>query len=99
MSKTLPEGGKRTPKITAKESKFLLELFSAWQGLKNLGWQEPRYFRFPENGKEFELIELGSTGIHRAVRHGGNDQTCWIDYEWPSTPFLVREVKSGRAER
>ena len=47
------------------------------------------YFKYPNDGEEFELIELGSTGIHRAVRHAGSD-CCWVDYQYPSNPFLVR---------
>jgi hypothetical protein len=80
------------PRISSKEMPHLLALFDAWRGLKKLGWTEPRYFHFPKDGTEFEIIELGSTGIHRAVRHGGNHTTCWVD-DWPSQPFLVREIK------
>lgn len=58
------------PKVTKAEFKHLTALFSAWSALKAMGWQEPRYFRFPAEGKEFELIELGSTGIHTAIVRG-----------------------------
>lgn len=78
------------PKISAKESAALVKLFEAWRELKLLGWNEPMYFRFPKAFKEFEVIELGSTGIHRAVHHGEPEKVCWVDYEWPSHPFLVR---------
>ena len=72
----------------------------AWSALKNLGWQEPRYFRFPAEGKEFELIELGSTGIHRAVVRGLNpEKTSWVDYNWPSHPFLVRHISGEFPQR
>lgn len=81
-------GMRERAKVSAAESKALIALFGAWQDLKNLGWEEPRYFRFTE-GKEFELIELGSTGIHRAIRRDGY---VWVDGNWPSHPFLVREI-------
>lgn len=75
------------------ELPHVLALFEAWNALKRLGWQEPRYFHFPAEGQEFEMIELGSTGIHRAVVRGLDPpKTCWVDYEWPSQPFLVRKL-------
>ena len=82
----------RKPEISAAEFKCLSSLFEAWQGLKLLGWQETRYFQFPPDGTEFELIELGSTGIHRAVRSNGY---YWVDGDWPSHPFLVRNLRRG----
>jgi hypothetical protein len=81
------------PKITAEESRALLKLFEAWRDLKKLGWEEPRYFKWPAPHVEFELIELGSTGIHRAVRMSiAPIETCWVDRNWPSQPFLVRHL-------
>lgn len=82
-----------SPHVSAAEFAALSKLFEAWQKLKSLGWQEPRYFRFPEDGEEFELIELGSTGIHRAIRRNGY---YWVDGDWPSQPFLVRELTHER---
>lgn len=85
----MAEGKK--PTITAAETSALLKLFEAWKALKELGWKEPRYFKWPKPGVEFEVIELGSTGIHRAVQlQSSPEQTVWVDYDWPSHPFLVR---------
>lgn len=85
------------PRISAEESKHLVALFEAWRELTLLGWKEPRYFKFPPEGVEFELIELGSTGIHRAVVLGLDPlRTCWVDYEWPSQPFLVRKIQGRK---
>ena len=81
------------PKVSASEFRELIRLFEAWQALKLLGWQEPRYFKWPPDGTEFELIELGSTGIHRAVTWSGKRDCVWVDRDWPSHPFLVREVR------
>jgi hypothetical protein len=83
------------PKVTAAECAALAKLFDAHQALLREGWTEPQYFKFPKPGTEFELIELGSTGIHRAVHHTDGEKTCWVDYEWPSNPFLVRAVVNG----
>lgn len=65
------------------------KLFDAWNSLKRLGWQEPRYSGI-RDGDHFEIIELGSTGIHRAHKDG---PYVWVDDEWPSHPFLVRKIK------
>lgn len=79
--------------ITAPEFPHLLALFDAWKSLISLGWTEPRYFHFPPENYEFEMITLGSTGIHRAVVRGLDpEKTCWVDYEWPEHPFLVRSI-------
>lgn len=85
------------PKISKGECGHLHSLFAAWIALKKMGWEEPRYFKFPPEGQQFELIELGSTGIHRAVVRGLNPlKTCWVDYEWPSQPFLVRRIEASK---
>jgi len=86
----------RKPGIKAAEFKELVKLFDAWHALKLLGWQEPRYFQWPPDGTEFELIELGSTGIHRAVTSSGQKNCVWIDGDWPSQPFLVRKCITER---
>lgn len=54
--------------------------------LQTWGWMD--------EGVEFELIELGSTGVHYAVKRGLDpEKCCWVDCEWPSQPFLVRKIK------
>lgn len=68
------------------EQAALNKLFDAYQALKRLGWTEPRYSGI-KDGERFELIELGSTGVHRAHKDG---PYVWVDGEWPSHPFLVR---------
>jgi hypothetical protein len=84
-------------KVTAEESVQLIKLFEAWQELKKLGWIEPHYFHWPPAHTEFEVIELGSTGIHRAVKFSPDVSDCaWVDRDWPSNPFLVREVKNEK---
>jgi hypothetical protein len=87
------------PVVTSAEFKEVLKVFSAWEALKRMGWQEPRYFHFPPPFTEFELIELGSTGIHRAVHFHETDDwrsVCWINGDSPSQPFLVRNVGGKR---
>lgn len=76
--------------ITPEEMAALEKLTDAWTALCHMGWEHPQQFKFPPEGEQFELIELGSTGIHNAIRHG---EYFWVDYEWPSHPFLVRRKK------
>jgi hypothetical protein len=68
--------------------------FEAWQRLKELGWKDAIYC--PKNGSQFEVIEAGSTGIHRCVYQGE-----WPDGHWwiledddmsPSWPVLFRPL-------
>jgi len=92
---TRDKAGTRKPKVTPDEMRHLDTLFQSWKALKALGWEEPRYFRWPEAHKEFELIELGSTGVHQAVHFGDPGKVCWVDREWPSYPFLVRRAKEA----
>lgn len=65
---------------------------SAWQRLKELGWNDIIYC--PKDGSLFEAIEAGSTGIHLCSYDG-----VWPDGHWwihedgdmsPSHPVLFR---------
>jgi len=93
------EGETMTVQVKPSKAEFkqIQKLFDAWQALTRLGWSEPRWFKFPPVGVEFELIELGSTGIHRAVRHAEKDKTCWVDYKWPSDPCLCRAIPKEKS--
>ena len=65
-------------------------LWKAHKILRREGWADPRYA--PKDGL-FEVIELGSTGIHIAT-HFENDHKfqAWIldGDAWPSRPLLIR---------
>ena len=45
-------------------------LWDAWQRLKELGWKDAQYLE-GVGGEVVEVIELGSTGIHRTAYPGG----------------------------
>lgn len=65
-------------------------MFSAWERLKELGWREAMYA--PRDGRVLELIEAGSTGIHRGHK---DEKFTWIHDAgdlWPSHPILFRET-------
>jgi hypothetical protein len=80
--------GQRQP--TNEEREALDQLFSAYNRLRSLGWQDAQYT--PSPPVEFEVIELGSTGIHRAVRMKEESHVAWIDKNWPSRPLLIKRL-------
>lgn len=58
--------------------------------LHELGWRDVMYA--PCDGSPLELIEPGSSGIHRGYRDA--ERRFWIDDgdTWPSSPMLWRGV-------
>lgn len=68
-------------------------LWSAYQRLRELGWRDAIYG--PTDGRELEVIECGSTGIHRAYRD--KERRYWVlDGDvWPSKPVLFRDPTEG----
>lgn len=84
---------------TSAESEALEMLFKASEKLRALGWQDPRYA--PKDGL-FEVIELGSTGVHIAT-HFENDHKyqAWIldGDAWPSRPLLIRRADADLKRR
>ena len=83
------------------EKAALNQMFDAYTRLKELGWSEACYC--PKDGSAFNVIEAGSTGIHRC-RYDGEwpKGTWWIHGEgdlWPSRPILYRLDPEKEAER
>jgi len=73
------------------EQDAIRELGRAYTRLKELGWNDPCY---ETRGGMRDVIELGSTGIHRAEYNGEWPTGSWWIYDgdvWPSTPALVRK--------
>ncbi len=68
-------------------------LFEAFQRLKELGWREAIYC--PKDGRAFDAIEAGSTGIHECRYHGDWPNGSWDIYAdsdvWGSHPILYRD--------
>lgn len=80
--------GKGMPAMTDKERGLLLALFGAFCELRNCGWRESMYAPFD---KDLELIEAGSTGIHKGYRDKYSG--FWIVDPmdtWPANPILYR---------
>lgn len=52
-------------------------LFDAWLRLKDFGWKEAMYC--PKDGRMFEVIEAGSTGVFK----------CEYNGEWPTGSYWI----------
>lgn len=78
----------------------LSAMFDAWQRLKELGWRDAIYC--PKDGSEFEVIEAGSTGVHRCLYQGEWPSGSWLisgDGDlWPSRPILFRLLPEAQAD-
>lgn len=79
------------------EQSAIHAMFDAWLRLKELGWNEAQYC--PKDGSVFDVIEAGSTGIHRC-RYDGQWPTghWWILVDndlWPSQPVLFRATSEA----
>lgn len=72
----------------------------AYFRLQELGWRDATYC--PKDGSPFEVIEAGSTGIHRAHYQGTwPNGTWWVEDEgdlYPSRPILFRLLPEAQAE-
>lgn len=73
------------------EQTAIRQLWDAQERLKQLGWKDPIYA--PKDGSPLDLIELGSTGIHRGHYEGEWPNGSWwiVDGDvWPCRPALAR---------
>jgi hypothetical protein len=52
--------------VMPDEREAIMMMFEAWQRLKELGWRDAEYA--PADGRPLELLEIGSTGIHKGYR-------------------------------
>jgi hypothetical protein len=83
------------------EAACLRAMCDAFHRLKELGWREAMYC--PKDGSEFDVIEAGSSGIHRCHYMGDWPDGHWYVSDggdlWPSTPILFRLDPEAEAER
>lgn len=74
------------------EADALREMSRAFDRLKQLGWREA--VNCPKDGSRFDVIEMGSTGIHRCHYEGEWPTGTWWIHDagdlWPSRPVLFR---------
>lgn len=59
------------------EQDAIMAMWSAYQRLKELGWRNAVYC--PKDGSVFNVIEAGSTGIHK----------CSYDGDWPNGVYWI----------
>lgn len=76
------------------EQAAIKAFFDAWLRLQDFGWKQAIYC--PKDGSVFEIIEPGSTGIHKCHYQGDWPKGTWLvhgDYDlWPSRPALFRPL-------
>ena len=82
---------------TERELKEMRAMFDAYRNLLNLGWREVMYA--PRDWSPLEVIEPGSTGIHRATRDEDGDFWVFDGDSWPSDPVLFRVAKYSGKEK
>jgi hypothetical protein len=75
-------------------------MFDAWLRLKDYGWKEAMYC--PKDGRMFDAIEAGSSGIHKCSYSGEWPKgDYWIHSEndlWPSRPILFRATPTNQEQ-
>lgn len=81
------------------ERDAIVALNQAYTRLCELGWQNPIYA--PKNGSPLDLIEAGSTGIHRGHYDGDWPIGSWWIVDGgvsPSRPVLARAALNERTD-
>lgn len=83
------------------EAACLKAMTEAFHRLRDFGWREARYC--PKDGSWFDVIEAGSSGIHRCHYLGEWPDGRWYVATagdlWPSSPILFRLDPEDEAER
>lgn len=92
----IEDSKKRRAELMPTEQDAAKAMWDAWYRLKELGWKETRYG--PTN-EVVQLIEPGSSGIHKGSRwNEWPEKTWWIDNDYPSNPCLFKPLDKERGE-
>ncbi len=70
---------RRREELMPDEKAAINALFDAWVRLKDFGWKEPAYC--PKDGRHFNIIELGSTGIFEGAYRGEWPNGSWDSWD------------------
>ena len=101
LMKLVKEDEARIAALMPDEASALRMMTDAFYRLKDFGWREAIYC--PKDGSSFEVVEAGSSGIHRAHYSGEWPRgTWWIEAEGdlcPSHPVLHRLFPEDEAKR
>lgn len=87
-------------KVSKDEQELLNKMFSAFNDLKKLGWNDAIYC--PKDGSMCHFIEAGSTGVHLGNYQGEWPKGSFWVYDgdmWPSRPILFKKAISTKAPR
>lgn len=80
------------------EQSAINAMFEAYDRLKQFGWREAIYC--PKDGSTFDVIEAGSTGIHKCHYEGEWPTGSWLvqddDDTYPSRPVLFRKEQQPK---
>jgi len=88
---------KRRAELMPTEKDAVRMLTQAVERLKELGWRDTMYG--PTN-VEVQLIEPGSSGIHRGSRWAPwPEKTWWIDGDCPSNPILFKPIADAAIQK
>jgi hypothetical protein len=91
-------GKKRRAELIPDDFSALCSLMDVYLRLKEFGWNDAIYC--PKDGSVFEVIEVGSTGIHKCVYHGEWPKGGWWVMDsgdlFPSRPILYRAIQSTK---
>lgn len=83
------------------EESAIRALFDAWLRLKDFRWNDPSYC--PKDGSSFNVIELGSTGIHTAHYSGEWPNGSWWLTDafdvYPTRPAMFKLFPEDQAKR
>ena len=83
------------------EATCLKVMREAFHRLKDFGWREAMYC--PKDGSSFDVVEAGSSGIHRCHYSGDWPNGSWWVADagdlWPSSPILFRLDPEAEAAR
>lgn len=95
----LNDARRRSADLMPDEQSAQRVLYMAWERLKDFGWNDPVYC--PKDGTEFDVIELGSTGVFSGRYIGEWPKGIWETMDdrdvYPSSRqpamFRLRKVR------
>lgn len=90
----------RRKALMPDEKSALRMMMDAYTRLKDMGWNDAVYC--PKDGRTFEVIEPGSTGIHSCIYTGEWPTGSWWVFGngdmYPSRPILFRNLTAAHQQ-
>lgn len=83
-----------TDVVSSEEQKVINEMFTAYDKLRQMGWQDGVYA--PKDGKLFWSIEAGSTGVFKTQYFDGVGFFSTDEEDsYPTNPILWKSLDAG----